>query len=371
MYFFNEPSFFTNHWQKMPWHGKNIFDVQHLQVSPEDLNDFSTHPSIDTRLIVQKGTAFSKSKRMWSSVKEETKTLFIQDMQIHFPEIFQLQKSFSNYPEWRTDDVMGSFGTQGASSSPHVDFYDVFIVQVQGKKLWRIENEKRSFKKCKGSALIDHPDLHVLKEFFEAEEYLLEPGDVLYVPTRFAHEAIAQTDSFSLSVGFRAPRIKDIIARIDSKQSTFIDEDLRMEEAHIYQNRYEIPSNICQYINNWPTELASPPEVVGNWFGELVTNSETDPFSFKFGELDQDRVFSAHQKWTWNPSIKKAFQYLSSDCDSDVIFIHGQNIQVPKEASKNVTKLLSSTSSFSIEANDPWMKIFFHYLWLNEIIEEV
>jgi 50S ribosomal protein L16 3-hydroxylase len=125
-------------------------------------------------------------------------TLLVQGMNLHDPGVHRLMQSFRFVPEARLDDVMISWASDGGGVGPHFDSYDVFLLQAQGRRRWRIGRQ---------DDLSLQPDapLKVLARFEPQEEYLLEPGDMLYLPPRYAHDGIAEGECQTYSIGFRAP----------------------------------------------------------------------------------------------------------------------------------------------------------------------
>jgi 50S ribosomal protein L16 3-hydroxylase len=93
---------------------------------------------------------------------------------------------------------MVSFATDGGGVGPHFDSYDVFLLQAQGQRRWRIGRQKD---------LTLQPDvpLKILRDFQPEQEWVLEPGDMLYLPPRYAHDGVAQGECMTYSIGFRAP----------------------------------------------------------------------------------------------------------------------------------------------------------------------
>jgi 50S ribosomal protein L16 3-hydroxylase len=119
-------------------------------------------------------------------------------MDHHDAGVHRLMQSFRFVPEARLDDVMISWASDGGGVGPHFDSYDVFLLQVQGRRRWRIGRQD-------DLSLQPGVPLKVLAHFEPQEEYVLEPGDMLYLPPRYAHDGIAEGECQTYSIGFRAP----------------------------------------------------------------------------------------------------------------------------------------------------------------------
>ncbi|KAJ1487976.1 JmjC domain-containing protein, partial [Baffinella frigidus] len=126
---------------------------------------------------------------------------------------------FKFIPNWRVDDVMISYAAQGGGVGPHVDNYDVFLLQGKGTRRWAISNTPLA---ASDEVSVDGVDVRVLKDGFKKdEEWLLEPGDMLYLPPRFPHWGVAEGEGcMTFSIGFRAPNFQEICSECDPEPQT-------------------------------------------------------------------------------------------------------------------------------------------------------
>jgi 50S ribosomal protein L16 3-hydroxylase len=130
-------------------------------------------------------------------------TLLVQGLDLHLPAAHDLLAQFRFVPEARLDDLMLSFATPGGGVGPHLDSYDVFLLQVAGRRRWRIGQaaDRREVKSA---------PLKILRRFEPEHEWLLEPGDMLYLPPQWAHDGVAESECLTASIGFRAPGQTDL-----------------------------------------------------------------------------------------------------------------------------------------------------------------
>ena len=140
------------------------------------------------------------------NLPEQDWTLLVQAVDLWVPQVQQLQDRFEFLPRWRMDDVMVSFACPGGSVGPHFDQYDVFLLQVEGTRRWQIGGH------CDGNTPLkaDCP-MRVLECFSSRQEWLLEPGDMLYLPPGIAHWGVAESECLTYSIGFRSPSIADLL----------------------------------------------------------------------------------------------------------------------------------------------------------------
>lgn len=137
------------------------------------------------------------------SVKTRQWTLLVQGVNLHHAAAETLMNRFRFLPDARLDDVMVSYATDGGGVGPHFDSYDVFLLQVHGKRRWRISTQK-------DLSLNPGLPLKVLQNFEAEQEWLLEPGDMLYLPPHVAHDGVAEGETMTASIGFRAPQADEI-----------------------------------------------------------------------------------------------------------------------------------------------------------------
>ena len=134
-------------------------------------------------------------------------TLLVQGLDLHVPAAHDLLTRFRFVPEARLDDLMISYATDGGGVGPHYDSYDVFLLQVHGKRRWRIG-------RLKDDSLLPDVPLKILSQFEAEQEWVLEPGDMLYLPPRWAHDGIAEGECMTCSIGFRAPDANGLAAEL-------------------------------------------------------------------------------------------------------------------------------------------------------------
>ena len=137
------------------------------------------------------------------SVKTRLWTLLVQGVNLHHAPTEALMNRFRFLSDARLDDVMVSYASDGGGVGPHFDSYDVFLLQLHGKRRWRISTQS-------DLSLKSGLPLKVLQDFDPEHEWLLEPGDMLYLPPHVAHDGIAEGETMTASIGFRAPQADEI-----------------------------------------------------------------------------------------------------------------------------------------------------------------
>ncbi len=203
--------FLAEYWQKKPCLIRQaITDFKPL-LDGDDLAGLACEEMAESRLIT--GTVEAADWEVtngpftdadFASLPEQNWTLLVQDVEKHYAPLQALMQQFNFIPNWRLDDLMVSFAASGGSVGPHVDQYDVFLLQAEGKRRWQIA---RSF----DPELQEDCALNVLKSFTPEQDWVLEAGDMLYLPPNVAHHGVALEPGMTWSIGSRAPSGADLL----------------------------------------------------------------------------------------------------------------------------------------------------------------
>jgi 50S ribosomal protein L16 3-hydroxylase len=250
-------------------------------------------------------------------------TLLVQAVDYHVPEVAGLLDLVDFIPRWRVDDIMVSYAVDGGSVGPHYDNYDVFLLQGEGERHWQVGPY------CDSTApLLPHPELRLLAEFRPEAEYTLGAGDILYVPPGISHWGIARGECTTFSIGFRAPRINDMVSR-------WVDHVLEQLDPEQFYRDFRIPPasrpgeiRPADLQRAQAQLLGALDQVAGDhWFGELVTEPRNGH------PPDAQEALSSRQKLQIGPSLielcpgaKLAWQ---QEAGVIVVFANGESGSFP------------------------------------------
>lgn len=195
--------FMRRHWQKKPLLVRQAIPQFAPPVLRSELFALAAQEGVESRLVqLAKGAWKLRhgpfQRRALPALQQPDWTLLVQGVDLHNDAVHALMQQFRFVPEARLDDLMISYASDGGGVGPHFDSYDVFLLQAHGTRRWRIGRQK-------DLTLREGIPLKVLAQFEPEEEYLLEPGDMLYLPPRYAHDGIAGGECMTYSIGFRAP----------------------------------------------------------------------------------------------------------------------------------------------------------------------
>jgi 50S ribosomal protein L16 3-hydroxylase len=208
---FDREIFLARHWQRKPLLIRAALDNFSPPLDRHELAGLALEEGVESRIIEHRDGLWQLHHGPFSEQdfqRDFPWTLLVQAVDHHIPEVSALRRLVDFLPQWRMDDVMASYAVDGGSVGPHYDNYDVFLLQGEGERLWKLGQFCDA-----ASTLLPHDELRILDTFECEQEYLLGPGDMLYVPPGIAHWGIAQGECTTFSIGFRAPRINDMVSR--------------------------------------------------------------------------------------------------------------------------------------------------------------
>ena len=209
-------TFMQRHWQKKPLVIRQAIPGFVPPLDRSDLLDLAAQEEVQSRLVVQ---ASEGGKQPWRfkhgpfgrkalpPFKQPGWTLLVQGVDLLDERVHALMNQFRFVPDARLDDVMVSYATDGGGVGPHFDSYDVFLLQAHGQRRWRIGKQK-------DLSLQPGMPLKILAHFEPEMEFVLNPGDMLYLPPRYAHDGISEGECMTYSIGFRAPSRSELAGEL-------------------------------------------------------------------------------------------------------------------------------------------------------------
>ena len=277
-----EPAqFLRDYWQKRPLLIRNAFpgyaaaDFQ-PPLQPEDLAGLACEESALSRIVVHDRASDAWSVRsgpfaeeMFPDMPRQDWTLLVQDVDKWDADVAALLDSFGFLPRWRIDDVMVSFAAPGGSVGAHVDQYDVFLLQAQGHRRWQIDAGEKPPLEFR-----DDVELKLLRQFTPSHEWLLGPGDMLYLPPGVPHHGVAEDACLTFSIGMRAPAAAELLGDFVDTLAADADEALRYRDPDLVPatDPAEIdPAAIDRAIEALNLLRMNDPERLGDWFGRFIT----------------------------------------------------------------------------------------------------
>lgn len=267
-------AFLRDYWQKKPLLIRQAFPDYQSPITPDELAGLSLEEEVESRIVLEHGARPWElrhgpfTEEDFKSLPERDWTLLVQAVDQFVPEVADLLSAFHFLPSWRLDDVMISYAAPGGSVGPHYDSYDVFLLQVEGHRRWKIGQM------CDDtSPLLEHDELRILKEFHQQDEWVLGPGDMLYLPPGVAHYGIAEDKCMTYSVGFRAPSYSEVLTHFTDYLGLQLGPSQRYSDADLARpdDPARIDDQTVARLQALVLKLVQNEEALGTWFGRFMT----------------------------------------------------------------------------------------------------
>lgn len=270
--------FLTRYWQKRPLCSKNALPGFTDPLTPEELAGLACEADVEARLVFTRRKSWQLqsgpfTEHDFTTLPARNWTLLVQAVDQWVPEVKELLRSVAFLPSWRVDDVMISYATPNGGVGPHFDYYDVFLVQGQGRRRWRTGQH------CTAQDVLRNDSgLKLLRDFRCEHEWLLEPGDVLYVPPGVAHWGEALDASLCYSIGFRAPSVSELLLGFSDTLSESFPPDQRYTDPGLKPPLLpgEIDSAALRQVKRLLQHALHDDAALARWFGCHMTEPKYD-----------------------------------------------------------------------------------------------
>lgn len=267
--------FLKEYWQKKPLLIRQAIPAFKDILSPNELAGLACEDEAQSRLIsLSRGKWQLESgpfpEDRFNHLPKTNWTLLVQGVNHYLPEAAELLKLFSFIPHARLDDLMVSFAPNGGGVGPHFDSYDVFLLQGLGQRRWRISQQT-------DLSLVKDAPLRILQNFVTEQEYVLEAGDMLYLPPHVAHWGVAVGDCMTYSIGFRAPSAQEL----GTEFMAFLQERLTLEGMYsdlnlaLQKHPAEISIDMVKRVNTMLKKIRWNKTMVAEFLGAYLSEPKS------------------------------------------------------------------------------------------------
>jgi 50S ribosomal protein L16 3-hydroxylase len=266
--------FLSNYWQKQPCLIRNAFNNFQPILDRENLFQLAGQDNIESRLVIEKDGEYP-----WqvlhgplddldsNALPESHWTLLVQGVNYHVMAAAELIRKFNFIPNWRVDDLMVSYAVPGGSVGPHLDSYDVFLLQATGSRTWQINTNPHDT-----NDFVPDLDLRIIGDFKATQSWQLDPGDMLYLPPGVAHHGIAVDECMTYSIGFHAPDSKELLSYFAEDYQTTARHDLYTDaKLQAQQHPREITEHTIDTLHDLLQSSLNDQEDVKCWLGKYLT----------------------------------------------------------------------------------------------------
>ena len=344
--------FLAEYWQKKPLLIKNAIQNFKGLLSPEELAGLACEDDVQSRIVEYINGKWLAShgpfddddfaKLPEKPSQAHNWTLLVQSVNHYLPEGDALLQQFDFIPHARLDDLMVSYAPDGGGVGPHFDSYDVFLLQGQGKRLWRISEQT-------DLSLIEGAPLRILQNFDTAQEWLLEAGDMLYLPPHLAHWGIAvsdgKTDCMTYSIGFRAPKNQELATEFlgfmqdRMNQDKIILDGIYQDPDLILQNHSaEISDAMISKVSLNLQKIKWSDDVVAEFLGSYLSDPKADVV-FDTNKKTSIKIFSEKLAKHGIALDLKSQMLFFDNASLVTFFLNGETITFTGESAKLLKRL--------------------------------
>ncbi|MBK5930240.1 cupin domain-containing protein [Halochromatium salexigens] len=357
--------FLARYWQRQPLLMRQALPGFENPLPGDELAGLACEPEVESRIVLE-GPEQNRwqvrhgpfDAERFAALPPSHWTLLVQDVDKHLPEIGALLERFDFLPRWRIDDLMVSYAEDQGSVGPHVDDYDVFLLQAEGRRRWRIATTP-------GLPMEFVPDLEirVLKQFSADQEWLLEPGDILYLPAGVAHWGVAEGACQTWSVGLRAPAWRELaddwlaqVAERFTPTGRWHDgppvapprDPAELDADTISALRARIESGLATASSDdfqaW----------LGGWLTEPKLNLELEPPTRPWATDEVIAALATHGRFERDGRSQLLFAGPSAEGVALSLFANGQAYRLPYDLLP-LASLLANSRVLELERVRPWL----------------
>ncbi|ENN99964.1 MULTISPECIES: cupin domain-containing protein [Pseudoalteromonas] len=326
-----EQEFLNQYWQKKPLLIKQGFTDFQDPIEAEELAGLAMEESIESRIVTNHNNdwqAYQGPFEDFEKLTEQHATLLVQAVDHWHSDAAQLLHPFRFIPNWRIDDLMISYSTPKGGVGPHLDQYDVFIIQGQGKRHWRVGLPDPTLKQ-----FAQNKKLLQVEQFEAVIDCILEPGDILYIPPGCPHEGYAIENALNYSVGFRAPNQQDLFSSFadhvidtDSGQKRYTDHTLALRDS-----KGELLQSETDKVKTLMQALLNNDELFKHWLGNTLSQAKhemdlaplEEPITC---EQMSDLITNNAEEFERLGGVRAIYQQLE---DALLLSINGENYPLP------------------------------------------
>ena len=347
----SEQEFLSHFWQKKPLLIKQGFANFQDPLDANELAGLAMEESIESRIITNHKNDWQTHQgpfEDFEKLTDENATLLVQAVDHWHSEAAQLLEPFRFIPNWRIDDLMISYSTPNGGVGPHLDQYDVFIIQGEGKRHWRVGLPDPTLKQ-----FAQNKKLLQVEAFEAVIDCILEPGDILYIPPGCPHEGYAVENALNYSVGFRAPNQQDLLSSFadhiidtESGQKRYTDHNITLRKS-----KGELTNLEVDKVKTLMAALLENDDLFKQWLGSTLSQPKHEmdlapvepPFT---SEQISDDLSNEEAVFERLGGTRAIYQQLDTEV---LLSVNGENYAMPLTDLAAV-KLLTDHTEFESSA---------------------
>ncbi len=345
--------FLRDYWQKKPLLIRGALPGFSGLLNPDELIGLACEEDVQARIVTSRQGEYALkhapfTAKDFKGLNKSSWTVLVQGVNLHLKPAADLLKNFSFIPHARLDDLMISYAPKGGGVGPHFDSYDVFLLQGMGHRRWQISTQE-------DRTLIEGAPLRILKDFKPEQEWVLAPGDMLYLPPHCAHNGIAEDDCMTYSIGFRTPAYQELAEQFliylqdrINVEGMYADPDLKAQK-----HPSEISRAMLKQVASAISAVRWDQDDIANFLGCYLSEPKAHVY------FDPPERPLSFKKFISLLNVRGLVLDLKSQllCSNDTVFMNGESTSVSNEDYSVLRELadlreLPAMSSFSDELTE-------------------
>lgn len=351
-------AFLAKHWQREPLLMPGAIDVPGV-IDANELAGLACDEQVESRIVLERDTEGPWAVRHgpftetdFSALPESPWTLLVQDVDKFDPEVAAILEYFRFLPDWRIDDIMISYAVDGGSVGPHTDDYDVFLIQTRGCRRWQINRQPVT-----EADLVPGLDLRILRHFTAEKEWILGPGDILYLPPSVPHWGVAIGECMTWSVGLRAPSAKELATGwLDHRLAVAPDRRYGDPGFRRPRHRGQIPETAVHDARALVDSLLSDDDTFAQWFCAFVSEPKEHLAPLP-PEETLDTTALVHALTAGTPVMRSpGARLFFHDRPAGVLLAASGTVMALSDRLRGLAQLLSDNRLIPATALRPWLE---------------
>lgn len=330
----NAEQFLREYWQKKPLLIRNALPGVDDLLEPDEVAGLALEEEIESRIVIERSPVDWElrhgpfTEKTFENLPPSHWVLQVQALNHYCPPVSDLYDLFSFLPEWLGDDIMATCAPAGGSLGPHADPADLFLIQTHGQSRWQTAPANMP-----DGPLLPNLPVPVLKDFQAEQEWVLNSGDMLYLPGGLARQGVALDDGMTFTVVFRAPAEQDMLLEFAHRQAEqapdsrlFQEPDLQTQANPGWISPHSA-EKMAESLRNLLSDPVRISQLMASWLSQTKYDRAPEPPESVYSETDVAELLQANQGIRREEATRMV--YTGDAHRPEHFFINGNELIIP------------------------------------------